>query len=244
MTTDMLAGHSQEQSKSPTRKIGVAHYKVTQRIKGAAPVIMGNTDSRRPFGHHLSSQGSGSSRRSQTRRRDLHPKHSRILSTRSLDSKSKSDITNTETDMLTRQPYSKAQMAAIYAVNQALLEDTGFQERIPPFGSEGSRDRDDIDIDTMFLTEFDDFDSDIDISELPDGMSYQTHQSISAGSRGNLTNPYQVIKEYETLLPHSPNSKWTLDPWINRSKYVSDDVFDDINFYMSSQRSSDAPSKI
>ena len=77
---------------------------------------------------------------------------------------------------------------------------------------------------------FYDSDSDINIiSELPDGMSYQTHQSISAGSGGNLTNPHRVIKEHETPLPHSPNSKWTLDPWINRSKYVSDDIFDDHN---------------
>ena len=113
----MLAGRSQEQSsyaKSPTRKIpGVAHHKVTQRIKGAAPVS--KTDSTRPFGHHLSSQGS--SRGYQTGIKGLHPKHSGILSTRSLDSKDKSEsgVTSNVTEIFTRQPYSKAEMAAIYS---------------------------------------------------------------------------------------------------------------------------------
>ena len=115
-------------------------------------------------------------------------------------------------------PYSKAQMAAIYAANQDILV-TGSQNSIHMFGSEGGGEGDgDMDIDTMLFTKLNDFeddddedddddDDDDDDTTLPDDTSYREHQSIS-GSGGNLTIP-RPVEEREDPFPYSPSQpKW------------------------------------
>ena len=114
-------------------------------------------------------------------------------------------------------PYSKAQMAAIYAANREILENTGSQNSIHMFEEEGGGEGDgDMDVETMLftkLTDFDDDDEDDDTDDdddttLPDDTnSYHDHQSMS-GSGGNLTIP-RPVEEHEDPFPYSPSQpKW------------------------------------
>ena len=116
-----------------------------------------------------------------------------------------SDLASTVgTEMLTSHsqehpPYTKAQIAAIYAANTELLDNSGSQNSIL-FGSEGSDG--DMDIDTMLfkkLNDFDDDDDDDDDTTLPDDNSYHEHQSMS-GSRGNLTIPRPIKTQQDSVL--------------------------------------------
>ena len=128
-------------------------------------------------------------------------------------------------------PYSKAQIAAIYAANREILENTGSQNSIHMFGSEGGGEGDgDMDIDTMLFTKLNDFDDDDDDdidddddddTTLPDDNSYHEHQSMS-GSGGNLTIP-RPVEEHEDPFPYSPSQpKWA--PQMKPMEVAIDDL--------------------
>ena len=95
-------------------------------------------------------------------------------------------------------PYSKAQIEAIYAANQGLLNDDGSQESIHSFNTEGGQEADgDVDIDNILLSRKYELEDDEDSTTImEDDASYMKDiQSNGSDSTGNLDIPPVEVRD-------------------------------------------------
>ena len=132
--------------------------------------------------------------------------------------RSTSDLASTiGTDMLSgpsqeTAPYSKAQIEAIYAANQELLNDDGSQESVHSFYTEGGQEADGgVDIDNILLSrKFELEDDEESTTIMEDDASYMKDIQSTSDSTGNLDIPpveardesFQFSQERDWI-PHS-----------------------------------------
>ena len=144
---------------------------------------------------------------------------------RSFEIRSTSDLASTVgTEALgTSQetgPYTKAQLAAIYAANAELLANSGSQDSVHMFGSEGGGEADgEVDIDNILLSKSYDLDDD----ELSTTMAEEMPASLDTDSSGNLDVP--PVEERE-----EPGFGQNMAGWAPRGNSIADTINELVNY--------------
>ena len=140
----------------------------------------------------------------------------RTRSTSDLASSVGTDILGTQSQETA--PYTKAQLAAIYAANAGLLANDGSQDSVHMFGSEGGGEADgELDIDNILLSKYHDIDDDEDSTTMVEDDS-------SIMSKGNSSDNLDVRPVEERSDPFQFSQTMMQKGWIPRASSMTDTI--------------------